>query len=183
MYKAAIFTILSLIATTQAAEIQIPMENWLRVAPKESLVRMQLHGTKRLMSQASVATWSECDSQHLYDVASGVAKPNPPEVGSFVTLALDIVFNNDVNVNGNYVNVQFTPQGSTPEGAITLFAMDYPATQPGQYSAGDEFTDSISWPVPGFAPLGHYHVSVKTHGADKDKDVFSCLLADFDIFA
>ena len=98
-----------------------------------------------------------------------------------MALNLDVIFNTDVNVVGNYIYVQFTSAGGTDP--IALFAQDYPATVPGDYGAGDEYTDSISWLVPSFAPLGHYHVSITVHGADKDKDKWACLVADFDIHA
>ncbi len=146
---------------------------------------LSLHETKSvaggLGSVATKVSWSECPSQRLYDVATGTASPNPPNVGDFVGLNLDVIFNADANVVGNYVYVQFTAEGGTDP--IALFAQDYAATTPGQYGAGDEYTDSISWYVPGFAPLGHYHVSITVHGADKDKDNWACLVADFNIHA
>ncbi len=61
------------------------------------------------MSQASYAEWSECPSEHKYDVAAGTATPNPPIVGDWVTLNLDVIFNDDVNVKGLYVSVLLTP--------------------------------------------------------------------------
>ena len=61
------------------------------------------------MSQASYVEWSECASEHKYDVAAGTASPNPPIVGDWVTLNLDVIFNDDVNVKGLYVSVLLTP--------------------------------------------------------------------------
>ncbi len=87
--------------------------------PKESLVKMQLHGN-RLGSTASRVSWSECQSLHLYDVATGTASPNPPTVGDFVGLNLDVIFNDDADVAGNYINVQFTAEGSSSP--IALYA-------------------------------------------------------------
>jgi hypothetical protein len=151
-----------------------------RIAAKESLVKMQLHGS-RLGSSASSVTWSECASEHLYDVATGTANPNPPQVGSFVSLNLDVIFNADAYVVGNYISVLFTAEGS--QSPINLYAQDFASGSTGQYVAGDEYTDALNWLLPSFAPLGHYHAQIQVHGANKDKDIFACLVADFDIHA
>jgi len=180
MFKTIILALCGVLAS--AIQLEIPKENWIKIAPKESLVKMQLHSSRySLASTASSVTWSECDSQHLYDVATGTAVPNPPQVGNNVGLNLDIIFNADVNVAGNYIYVLFTAEGSTTP--IPLYAQDFTSSKPGQYGAGDEYTDSISWLIPSFAPLGHYHAQITVHGANKDSDVFACLLADFDIKA
>ena len=102
-----------------STRMEIPVEAFKAVAPKDSLVKMQLHGS-RLGSTASKVSWSECQSLHLYDVATGTASPNPPTVGDFVGLNLDVIFNNDADVVGNYINVQFTAEGSTSP--IALYA-------------------------------------------------------------
>jgi hypothetical protein len=177
MYKASLFAVL--VAAATASVVEIAPEQWLKAAP-QSLVKMQLYG-QRLGSTASSVSWSECDSQRIYDVATGTAIPNPPNVGSFVSLNLDIIFNNDANVVGNYINVAFTPQGSSSP--IPLYAQDFPSTTPGAYGPADEYTDSITWLIPSFAPLGHYHAEISVHGANKDTDKFACLVADFDIRA
>ena len=104
MFKTIILAMCGLLA---ASAFEVPLENWQIVAPKESLVKMQLHGN-RLGSTASSVTWTECASEHLYDVATGTANPNPPQVGSFVSLNLDVIFNADANVVGNYISVLFT---------------------------------------------------------------------------
>ena len=177
MFKTLILALCGILST-QAFEI--PLENWQKIAPKESLVKMQLHGS-RLGSTASSVKWSECASQHLYDVATGTATPQPPQVGADVALNLDVIFNADANVQGNYIDVLFTAEGSSSP--INLYAQDFPSTTPGQYGAGDEYTDSIKWLIPSFAPLGHYHAQIQVHGPNKDTDVFACLVADFDIHA
>lgn len=179
MFRSTLIALVGLVAATQSANVEVPADAWLQAAPKESAVKMQLYSSKRLSSTASSVTWSECDSQHLYDVATGTASPNPPQVGSWVSLNLDVIFNNDANVVGNLISVLFTAQGaSTP---IPLYSQDFPSTTPGAYGAGDEYTDSISWLIPSFAPLGHYHAQIQVHGADKTNDIFACLVADFDI--
>lgn len=175
MFKSIILAMCGLLA---ASAFEVPLENWQMVAPKESLVKMQLHGS-RLGSTASSVTWTECASQKLYDVATGTANPNPPQVGSFVSLNLDVIFNADANIVGNYISVLFTAEGS--QSPINLYAQDFASTNPGAYSAGDEYTDAISWLIPSFAPLGHYHAQIQIHGANKDSDIFACLVADFDI--
>ena len=112
-------------------------------------------------------------------MATGTATPNPPIVGSNIGLNLDVIFNDEVHIEGNYIYVAFTAQGSSSP--IPLYAQDFPATNPGDYSAGDEYIDSITWLVPSFAPFGHYDVQVTVHGEDKDADIFACLRAQFDI--
>jgi hypothetical protein len=181
MFKATLLALVGLIAVTSAHELQVPTEAWAAVSPKESAVKLQLYGSKRLASTASSVSWSECDSQHLYDVATGTASPNPPQVGASVGLNLDVIFNSDADVVGNYVYVLFTAQGSSSP--IPLYAQDFPSASPGQYGAGDEYTDSISWLIPSFAPLGHYHAQIQVHGANRNSDIFACLVADFDISA
>ena len=177
MFKTIILAMCGLLS---ASAFEVPLENWQMVAPKESLVKMQLHGS-RLGSSASSVTWSECASEHLYDVATGTANPNPPQVGSFVSLNLDVIFNADAYVVGNYISVLFTAEGS--QSPINLYAQDFNSGSPGQYGAGDEYTDALNWLIPSFAPLGHYHAQIQVHGNDKEKDIFACLVADFDIHA
>ena len=65
-------------------------------------------------------TWSECDSQRLYDVAAGTATPNPLVVGSEVKLDMDVIFNNDALVVGNFVKVSFTAESA--KYPITLYS-------------------------------------------------------------
>lgn len=179
MYKATLLAVIGLIASVTAShKMEISKENWLKLGDKK-LVEMQLYN--KLGSSASSVSWSECDSQHLYDVATGTATPNPPQVGSNVGLGLDIIFNADADVVGNYIYVLFTAAGSSSP--IPLYAQDFPATNAGSYGAGDEYTDSISWLIPSFAPLGHYNAQITVHGADKDANVFACLRAEFDITA
>ena len=70
---------------------------------------MELYGAKqRLGSTASYIDWAECNSLHTYDVAAGTATPNPPQVGGWVTLNVDVIFNDDVDVKGLSINVMFT---------------------------------------------------------------------------
>ena len=116
MFKSLILAMCGLLS---ASAFEVPLENWLKVANKESLVKMQLHGS-RLGSSASAVTWTECQSEHLYDVATGTASPNPPQVGSSVALNLDVIFNSDANVVGNYIYVLFTSEGS--QSPIPLYA-------------------------------------------------------------
>ncbi len=97
-------------------------------------------------------------------MASGKNIPEPPKVGEDVSLNLDVIFNSQVEIKGIYVNVQFTAKGTTTP--ITLYTQDSPASSPGVYEPGDEFTDGVSWLIPSFAPLGHYAVSVTVHGND-----------------
>ena len=92
-----------------------------------------------------------------------------------------MIFNAEADVVGNYIYILFTAAGSNSP--ISLYAQDFPSNKPGQSGAGDEYTDSISWLIPSFAPLGHYHAEISLHGADKEKDVWDCLFADLDIHA
>jgi len=124
MFKAIALAVIGILSTASAAVLEIPMENWLQATPKSSSIKMQLQGaTHKLTSTASRVKWSECASQRLYDVATGTAKPQPPIVGDFVSLNLDVIFNDDAFVIGNYIYVLFTPEGSTDP--ITLYAQDF----------------------------------------------------------
>jgi hypothetical protein len=185
MFKTLVLAVIGLIASSvsAASHLEIPKENWLQASPKSSPIKMQLIGASHLKlgSSATPVQWSECQSQRLYDVATGTANPQPPQVGSNVALNLDVIFNADADVVGNYIYVLFTAAGSTSP--ISLYAQDFPSNSPGQYGAGDEYTDAISWLIPSFAPLGHYHAEIRVHGASKDNDVWACLVADFDIHA
>ena len=100
-------------------------------------------------------------------------------VGQNVALGLDVIFNTDVNVQGLNVKVEFTAQGTTTP--VTLYLNDFPSKNPGVYHDGDEYKDAISWMIPSFAPLGHYHCTLKLHGQDANKDINVCLITDFDI--
>lgn len=133
----------------------------------------------RLGSEASYIDWSECASLHKYDVAAGTATPNPPVVGSWVTLNVDVIFNDDVTVNGLFINVLFTSQGQTDP--VNLYNADFLSKTPQSFGAGDEYEDSLSWPIPSFAPLGHYSAQIIVHGASAQNDNWACIAADFDI--
>ena len=110
MFKTLVLAVIGLIASSAATRVEIPMENWLKVSPKSSPIKMQLQGASnmKLGSTATPVKWSECNSQRLYDVATGTANPQPPKVGDFVDLNLDVIFNSDADVVGNYIYVLFT---------------------------------------------------------------------------
>jgi hypothetical protein len=110
-----------------ASAFEVPLENWQMVAPKESLVKMQLHGN-RLGSSASSVTWTECASEHLYDIATGTANPNPPQVGSFVSLNLDLIFNADANVDGT-ISQLFSPLKAASHPLIFMLRISPQAAQ------------------------------------------------------
>ena len=81
-------------------------------------------------------------------------------------------------MTGLKTEVMFTAQGaSTP---ILLYSQDMPASNPGAYSPGDNYVDSVKWLIPSFAPLGHYGFSVKVHNQAGNN--YACLTADFDIY-
>ena len=169
-------TFIALIGYAATTTIEIPDKAWKSLKPSKV---PQMYGPHRLGSQASYADFSECPSLHKYDVAAGTADPNPPEVPGLVTLNLDVIFNDDVNVEGISVGVLVTILGSdTP---VNLASFEYNAKTPGPYYAGDEFEQEFTWPIPSFAPLGHYTIQVKLHGPDQTKDNYACIQADFDI--
>ena len=118
---------------------------------------------------------------HKYDVAAGTADPNPPQVGDWVTLNVDVIFNDDVDVQGLFINVLFTAEGQT--NPMNLYSADFKSKAPGSYSAGDEYEDSLTWPIPSFAPLGHYCAQIIVHGPTVQDDKYACIQADFDISA
>ena len=89
-------------------------------------------------------------------MAAGTATPNPPVINAFVTLNLDVIFNDDVDLVGLNVAVLLTALGSS--NPMTLYAADFKSNAPGAYGAGDEYEDTLSWPIPSFAPYGHYAV-------------------------
>ena len=120
MFKTLFFTLCGLFAS--AAELKVPLVNFLKVSPKETLVSFKLHGS-RLRSSVTPVLWSECPSLHLYDVAAGSATPVPPVVGDFIVLNLDVIFNSDADVVGNYIHLDFTAEGSTSP--IALYAQDF----------------------------------------------------------
>ena len=136
MFKNLALALFGVLAS--AAEFKVPLESFVKALPKESFLKMHLHGN-RLGSTVTPVSWSECESLHLYDVAEGTATPVPAIVGDWITLHLDVIFNNDVNVVGNNVHLDFTAEGSTSP--ITLYAQDFAATNPGSYGAGDEYVD------------------------------------------
>lgn len=176
MYKSTLIAVLGLVAVANAHVMEIPMENYAAASPKESFLKLMVHN-QNLQSTASSVTWGECDSQKIYYSAVGVNDPEPPQVGKNVNLNLDVIFSSDATVQGVFVNVQFTAKGTSS--AITLFAQDYSAS--GSFHDGDEFTDTVAWLIPGFAPLGHYAVTISVHGASMSADKYACLSADFNI--
>lgn len=89
-------------------------------------LRTQVADPIRLGSSASSVKWGSCDSQKVYDVATGTNQPDPPNVGSNIDLNLDVIFNAAANIQGIHVSVAFTAQGAT--GPIDLYSQDSPAT-------------------------------------------------------
>ena len=155
-------TLIGLIGFAATITIEIPDKAWKSLKPSSKAP--QMYGPHRLGSQATYADFSECPSLHKYDVAAGTADPNPPEVPGLVTLNLDVIFNDDVNVQGVSVGVLVTMLGSdTP---VNLASFEFKANVPGAYYAGDEFEQDFTWPIPSFAPQGHYTIQIKVHGAD-----------------
>jgi hypothetical protein len=67
-----------------------------------------LHSRHNLESIVSPIKWGECKSEHFYDSASGTSNPINPIVGQEVSLQLDIIFNQEVDVTGLMVIVNFT---------------------------------------------------------------------------
>ena len=51
-------------------------------------------------SSASKIKWGECESQQIYDVATGKNDPDPPVVGQSVDMNLDIIFNEEADIQG-----------------------------------------------------------------------------------
>ena len=70
-------------------------------------------------------------------MASGKSTPASLIVGQDVSLELDVIFNEEVDVKGLKTEVMFTPQGATTP--ILLYSQDMPATNPGKYEPGDEY--------------------------------------------
>ena len=178
--RVVFFATVAATMTLASVNLEIPADSYLEHWPKESPVKMALYGSHPILSSSATSIkWGECPSKKVYDVATGVSQPDPPQVGSNVGLNLSILMNQQADIKGIYINVDLTPQGSTSP--IVLYQQDFPATSPGTYSPGDEFSDSVSWLIPSFAPLGHYGVTITVHGADQKSDNFACLTADFDI--
>lgn len=73
----------------------------------------------------------------------------------------------------------FTPKGASS--GITLYQQDFAAKDAKVYHDGDEFTQSVAWLIPSFAPLGKYDVKINVHGADRKADNHACLNAIFTI--
>ena len=162
-----------------AHTIEIPATSFIEAGQTFNMAKsLALYGIG-LGSTASSVTWGACPDKAVYDVAQGTNFPEPPVVGQNVNLNVDVIFNQDADVKGLDVNVQFTAQGtSTP---ITLYRNDFPAKDAKVYHDGDEFVDSIAWLIPSFAPLGHYAVTITLHGASVSADNYACLTGDFDI--
>jgi hypothetical protein len=96
-------------------------------------------------------------------------------------LNLDVIFNTDANVQGLFISVKFTAEGtSTP---ITLYSNDFTDLQRKVYHDGDELVQKEAWLVPSFAPRGLYQVSLEVHGPNKDTDNWVCETATFTISA
>jgi len=157
--------------------LDIPDETWRQHLRKSDF--LSLYGS-RVGSQVSPLKWGECTSIHAYDMASGKSSPTSLIVGKEVSLELDVIFNQEVEVKGLKTEVMFTAQGATSP--ILLYSQDMPGTNPGKYEAGDEYQDSVKWLIPSFAPLGHYSFSVKVHNGDSSA-TYACLTADFDIYS
>ncbi len=85
MFKAIILALCGLLAT--ATKFEIPAEAFKAAVTKESLVKMQLYGS-RLGSVGSNVTVSECPSKQFYEFATGTITPDPLIVGGLFTLDL-----------------------------------------------------------------------------------------------
>ncbi len=94
----------------------------------ENSVESLLSITKKHMlgATASKVDWStDTSCPNKADIVDPEAIPDPPIVGKSVGLSLTAVWNQEVDVQGLYVDVLFTAKGATSP--VTLFKQDYKA--------------------------------------------------------
>lgn len=175
MNKAVLIALLGVASIVSAFEI--PMENYLKAVPAHVLMQNMMRNPK-LESTATAVKWGKCSDEGVYDVAKGTNTPQPPQVGSNINLNLDVIFNDDANVSGLFIDVKLTAQGtSTP---ITLYSNDFKVDNAKVYHDGDELLQKETWLVPSFAPYGLYQISLKVHDP-ANQDTFVCQTAEFTI--
>ena len=105
MIKATLLALLGLIAVTSANKLEVPFRNFYQSTPTGGLIKSVARSQFGLQSSASSVKWGSCDDQGVYDVAKGSNTPEPPKVGSDVSLNLDVIFNTQVSLSNLGISV------------------------------------------------------------------------------
>ena len=128
---------------------------------------------QQMVKQANgVVTWKTCKSDGGFKTDFTNTKSNPlnPSKGQNVDLLLQGVWTDDAYLDAIKVHAEWD---NTP-----LYQQEFSRAK--DYSEGDILKDKITWFVPGFAPTGHYTVTLTLH--DKGAATkYACIQADFDL--
>jgi hypothetical protein len=186
MLKSISLALVGLVATASAVEINpfnavnFVHANTPMVAYKTLLEKIQGHNVQD--GDLGHVTWTKCDSDvkaFVVDFSQTYNDPDPAVKGSDVALILGGIFNQATEVTNAGIYVLWGPDG-TP--GVPLHKEDHPLSQ--KVAANGPFTYNLSWPIPSFAPSGHYHVTITLSGkvgSSTTAQSVGCLNADFDL--
>jgi hypothetical protein len=131
-------------------------------------------------SNLGVVTWTKCDAEikgdFLVDFSQTYATPEPAVKGADVNLNLGGIFTKATELTNADIYVTWGPNGGVP-----LHKEDHALTD--KIPANGAYTYQLAWPIPSFAPSGHYHVVITHSGKVDGGDAKSvgCVVADFDL--
>ena len=127
----------------------------------------------RLRSQPTV--FSECPSEEglAVDFDNTYSDPRQPTKSNDITLDLAGTFVEDADVQGLHIKVSV--------GGVFLYENEYLRKK--SYEAGEQYTDKITWYVPGFAPDGEYEIVITIHDNSSTPVNFACVSAKFVFWA
>ena len=159
----------TLIAATAAADVQVDMFSHFKV---KNLVKMLLTQRRDAPLTGGVA-WSQCEDDFgvfQFDESSTSYSPDPMTKGVSATPNLAGVLQDTIHVENMHMHADWN--GSP------LYDQDF--KDGSDYDSN--WTQSVGWDIPGFAPSGAYHITFKGAGSymGADGTVF-CIAADLSL--
>ena len=143
--------------------------NFLKVDVAKTILKQVIEGAP---NASGAITFSQCsDSFGVFKFDAANTLPHNVAKGSTINFDLKGAVTAPIEVTNIHVGVKWN--------GTNLYAHDY--SQDNKYTQVYDYKD-LSWPVPSFAPSGHYDVSVVGSGnqAGKNGNVL-CINASFDL--
>ena len=184
MLKACILAIAGFAATTSAAShshtVQMDVFNAKNYFNGEAVMNLVQGAIKDLTHPRLTdghVKFSSCPNfkadGFTIDSSKTYAKPDPVKKGIDVTLYLGGFATRDLEITSTTVSVTWD--------GVALYTGDFPDKK--SVDEQDEYKTNLSWPVPGFAPSGHYNCKITINGVQSNGKVgpIACSNADFDL--
>ena len=183
MKSTSLCGLLSILLLTQLSSAVIKINPWdvkNLLKPEVSFNLAKSYASSLMESKklgSTLARFSVCENDAGLLELENTSDPPAPVKGQTVSIHMDGVSLDSFYITDVFVTCLWNEVG--------LLAEDYPTSNPQELlMMGDNWSDVIVWDVPGFAPDGHYHITVEVNGkrelTDASKEHFACITADFD---